>query len=141
MHTLYTLGYQGSKIEHVAEYTRRLEAVLFDVRLSPRSRNPVWSKKRLTERFGDQYRHLGELGNINYRGDGPIQLRDEEAGMEELREALQDRPVILLCGCWDLEECHRKVIAEKAVDLFGVQVEHLEGKPASEQQEMELLRI
>jgi len=58
MVTLYTLGYTGWAVDDVVAALDRLNAVLVDVRISPRSRNPAYSGKRLRERLGDRYVHV-----------------------------------------------------------------------------------
>ena len=116
---VYTLGYSGRKMDEIQALVVEREAILFDVRFSPRSRNPVWSGSSFRRVFGKRYRHIRALGNRNYR-DGPIEIVDFEAGVEAIRRS--GRPVILMCGCRDYAECHRRRIAERLTSLgFSVQ--------------------
>ena len=128
--TIYTLGYSGWKIEAIASLLNRLDALLVDVRLSPRSRNPVFSGKRLSERFGNRYIHLREFGNANYRqADAPVKLLKFERGLQGmslamLQEGVAD--VILLCACRDVNVCHRKVVAGRLAETMGGEIIHLD---------------
>lgn len=130
MHTLYTLGYQGLKQEHLQEWVRRLDAFLVDIRFSPRSRHPAFSRAGLTRVFGDRYRHLPALGNRNYKGAGPVVLDNPGLGGAQVKPMLEERPVILMCVCWNLSECHRRVAADLIAAQTGVNLEHLGGRPS-----------
>ncbi len=123
--TIYTLGYSGWTVDEIAACLERLDAVAVDVRMSPRSRNPAYSGKRLRESLGDRYRHIRGFGNINYRG-GEIVLHDWAGGLEEVLAILSTgRSVVLMCACADLNVCHRKVVAERLAGLEGADVIHL----------------
>lgn len=132
--TIYTLGYSGWKIDAVARLLDRLGALLVDVRLSPRSRNPDFSGLRLYEQFGDRYLHVREFGNVNYRqADVPVKLADFERGLWRLSEKMQETgvgDVILLCACRDLSVCHRKVVAERLAETMGGEIIHLDPSAA-----------
>ncbi len=99
--TIYTYGYGGKHPEELEKMVAELGATIFDVRFSPRSRNPAWSGKRLRERFGDRYQHAKAFGNANYKGGD-----------------------ILICVCKDPTICHRTYIARKLVNE-GFAVEEL----------------
>jgi len=123
---VYTLGYSGWTVEQIADELERRDALLVDVRMSPRSRNPAYSGKRLAERFGERYMHIREFGNRNYRG-GPIELADPEVGKLKLWAALVDSyrfSCILMCACSDVEVCHRKVVAEFLQARWGADIVH-----------------
>ena len=93
--------------------------------LSPRSRNPDYSGKRLTERLGDRYVWLNQFGNRNYRG-GPIRLVDFKAGVLRVEELIDSGKIcVLMCGCADVNVCHRKHVAEALGNLWNVDVVHL----------------
>lgn len=138
--TIYTLGYSGWKIEDVARLVDRLDAILVDVRLSPRSRNPVFSGKRLTERFGDRYIWLRGFGNVNYRQpDAPVRLADFDGGLRRLCERMlqeDTNDVILLCACRDVGVCHRKVVADRLAETLGGKIIHLDLSAAAGQEGM-----
>lgn len=133
---IYTLGYSGWDIEDVKSVLDRLGAVLVDVRMVPRPRwTPIWKAEALRARFGDRYVWLRDFGNVNYKGTfEEIKIADFPAGMKRLAD-LSGLPfeggknVILLCGCRDVNVCHRKVIAERLAKEWTLEVEHLERPP------------
>lgn len=121
---LYDLGYMdlSGKIELLEKALRELGAVVVDVRHSPRSRNPVWNKGALKERFGAAYVHIPNLGNRNYdAADQPIEYVNLADGLVEMSRIMliQDKPVIVMCGCWDREHCHRLGIVQAYAEKFS----------------------
>jgi hypothetical protein len=126
--TIYTVGYNaGWTPEILKSEAERLGAVVADIRYSPRSRRPQWSKKRLLEILGQDYIHIRELGNSNYKGSGPIELVSTDVGLDRLHAI--HRSVILLCACRELSICHRGIVAVLARDRFHWPVEHLNTAP------------
>lgn len=114
---VYDVGYMTIKdpaLLHKAIV--ELGAVLVDVRFSPRSRDPDWNIGKLKELYGDRYLHLKELGNENYRG-GPIKIVDLPKGVNRLIAI--GKPIVLMCGCWKRDECHRHYIV-KWLDEAGI---------------------
>jgi uncharacterized protein (DUF488 family) len=107
---VYTIGYGGRTPAEIEQLAQDLDATVFDIRFSPRSRDPRWSRKQLGELLDSRYRHVRELGNVNYKG-GPIELVDFDAGRELIEQS--DRPVILMCVCRDPRICHRTVVAHR----------------------------
>ena len=108
---IYTIGYVGRTPEEIKAIVDDLGACLVDIRYSPRSRQPQWSRKQLLALLGEKYLHLREWGNAAYKTGGPIQISDFEAG-----RAVIDRleaPAILMCACSDATTCHRSVVAEQ----------------------------
>ena len=120
-HTVYTLGYRTSgAMEKVEELVGR-GAMLLDIRAMPRSRSYwQWNRKQLEARFGVQhYDHLELLGNVNYKfPDRPMQLQDAMNGILWLLIYLQRRDVIVLCGCPDPVQCHRRLVCTLLHLLF-----------------------
>jgi uncharacterized protein (DUF488 family) len=107
---VYTMGYDGRKLQDIAEIARRLDATVFDIRYLARSRNPWFNRGRMQEWLGDRYQRVRDLGNINYKGTfEEIEIVDLEAGIHRIE--LSQRAVILLCVCKDYATCHRSVIA------------------------------
>ena len=104
---VYGVGYSKKQPADILRLAMQLDAIVFDVRLSPRSRRPEWSRKRLTEALGDRYQHVPEFGNINYKG-GPIEIKDFTAGLAQVRAS--GKPVILMCVCGDPAKCHRTMV-------------------------------
>jgi uncharacterized protein (DUF488 family) len=135
--TIYTWGYTGATPADLTAYIDALDAYVCDIRYSPRSRVPHWRQHALDEMAGvtahgrRRYRHIIELGNVNYATDGPIELYAPAAGLREIAPYLAVRPCILLCACADWRTCHRRVVADLIVEaaaLAGdgmIRVEHL----------------
>ena len=132
---IYTLGYSGWKIEDVEAVVKRLEAVLVDVRMVARSRAPTWNGASLARRLGDRYVWLRSFGNRNYKGTvEQIEIVDFPAGEQRLRELLgvclasnkaAAKTIILFCGCPDVSQCHRRILAEWLGQAWGAEVQHL----------------
>src|SRR4051812_48440181 len=79
--SVYLAGYSGRKPEWLVAAVGTLNATCFDIRISPRSRRPEWSKKQLTILLGSNYQHVRGFGNLAYATGGPTQLADVEAGL------------------------------------------------------------
>ncbi len=103
---LYTLGYAGWQLADLFEAVRRRNAVLADIRFSPASRHPQWSRKQLRALLGDRYRHVQELGNVNYKTGGEIVLADYEEGRAIIARLLaQGRNLTFPMCRWDEISC------------------------------------
>jgi len=124
---VYTLGYMGWRPTELLEVAERLNATIIDVRLMPRSRwSPDYNAKSLKTALGDRYVWLEGFGNLNYKG-GPIVLKDFAGALKTLSEmSLRGPRVILMCGCKDVNVCHRKIVAERLAKLWHCPIEHLE---------------
>jgi len=127
--TIYTLGYIGRKLESVDALLARFGAILVDVRMVPRSRTAIWNSGILRRHFGEQrYVWLKEFGNRNYKGTfEQIEIVNFPAGEQRLRELITTtgRPVMLMCGCPDVNTCHRKLLAEWLSQRWNAPIEHL----------------
>ncbi len=122
---IYTFGYQDKRAVDLLGRLEELDAVLCDIRLSPRSRwQPEWNQKQLAALMGDRYLHLPELGNVNYRGDGPVEIADLSSGLGTIFDLAATRSVVLMCVCSKLSGCHRETIAE-ALHERSVKTEEL----------------
>ncbi len=134
MTTLYTYGYTGATPADLTAYIDELDAYLIDIRYSPRSRVPQWRRDALqrlagvTEHGRPRYRHIGAFGNVNYAGDGPIEISSPIVGLREIAPYRAARPVILLCGCRDWQTCHRRAVATLVDETFGGTSVHLPGR-------------
>jgi uncharacterized protein (DUF488 family) len=126
---IFTIGYEKRSVDDLIWLlqSRKVTRVV-DVRLTPWSRRPDFSKQRLgaaLEAAGIAYEHMGGLGN-------PPEIRDiylageAEAGHRRFREHLGNgasdavdeliaianrEPVALLCLERDAFRCHRSVVA------------------------------
>lgn len=125
LHKIYTWGYQGKQMGELVGLVNKLGAVPADIRYSPFSRNVTWNKAELQLTFGDKYHWIRALGNVNYKGDGPITIANWDVGTTAVGKLLEVSPVILICVCKDVEHCHRKVVGEGLAERFGVALEHL----------------
>ncbi|GIK37881.1 MAG: hypothetical protein BroJett011_17140 [Chloroflexota bacterium] len=124
LQSLYTFGYSGKQPDELLALVEQLDAVVADIRFSPRSRIPQWNGGRLAQLLGDRYHHLPALGNRNYK-DGPVEIVDLEAGLPQVADLLVHQPVILLCVCADIQHCHRRLAAEAIVARYGASLTHL----------------
>lgn len=128
---LLTIGYEGRTAEGLVEELKSARVgVLVDVRLTPLSRKPGLSKRRLAESLeqaGIAYVHLRALGNPKenraaFRAGDPRSrtrlralLRSPEAAaaLEQVVALISDSRVALLCFERDASECHRHVISDE----------------------------
>jgi hypothetical protein len=113
---LYTFSYtwQGGPI---IEQLILLNIVITDIRYSANSRVHKWRQPSLQAWLGDYYRHIQELGNINYNQSGDIQLFKPEEGVTLVMNQLQaGQHLALMCVCTELDKCHRKTVAQKIVE-------------------------
>jgi uncharacterized protein (DUF488 family) len=126
---LVSLGYEGRSVDELlAGLLGQSVTVLVDVRLTPLSRKPGLSKRRLAEVLeaaGIRYVHLRALGNPKenrapFRAGNPDshdvfkRLIAEGEGAEALRhvaELLDDETVALLCFERNHHDCHRHLVA------------------------------
>lgn len=125
MHTLYTYGYLGSEPETLRRHTDVLDALVVDIRYSPRSRVGHWNRGPLERLLAQRYVYVHALGNRNYKGTGPIEFEDLAGGVDEVFELLQEQSVILLCACRDVQTCHRMPAAEAIARRGKVNIVHL----------------
>lgn len=126
--TILSFGYQGQRLPDLVAYVATSHAVVADVRLKPFSRHPDWRRGVLARYLGDHYVWIEALGNLNYKGGGPVVLKDAEEGLATVRRLLHRHRVILMCACADAAICHRTVVAARlmaegvivrALDLAG----------------------
>lgn len=114
MNTLYTLGYTGIEPHEILEAAKRVNAIIADIRISPRSRHPQWNGQTLAKDWDGYYTHIPALGNKNYKGEygEGIMLKNPAQGAAQVIALLVARPVILMCACPDWHTCHRRVAAD-----------------------------
>ena len=113
---IYTLGYARWSIAEVERCLHDLEAWLADVRRSPQTTKPGFSKSELAARLDDRYAHIPALGNVNYKG-GPVELAAPDDGIEQI--CARGLPVVLMCGCASPATCHRRPVAELLGERVG----------------------
>jgi hypothetical protein len=128
-HTIFTVGYGGRKVRAAyaacEQHMLTSSGLIIDTRKNPVSPIGLFTQASLQRNFGGYYVHVPEVGNENYNNGGEIQLTDEETGLKKLEELLAMGSLLLLCGCTDIQRCHRRYIAEKLSERTGAPVVHL----------------
>ena len=127
---LVTVGYEGRTAEELVSAVAEAGVdVLADVRLTPLSRKPGLSKRRLAAALagaGIEYVHLPALGNPQdnreafRQGDPASRARFQgllgtppaQSALAELGSRAQHERVALLCFERDADCCHRGLVAE-----------------------------
>lgn len=128
LHPVYTFGYHGKRPGDLAAKALAMNAVVFDIRFSPRSQQPEWSGEALRDLLGRRnYRHLPTLGNRNFKG-GPIAIANLQRGIDVVLITTEYSPAVLLCQCPDEATCHRHIVAE-ILRNHGCNVSELEVGP------------
>ena len=130
---ILSAGYEATSLDDLVARLRAAEvAVVVDVRRTPASRKPGFSRRRLAEALGAagiEYASERDLGNPPDNRDAF--RRGDRASVRRMRaivagpgaEAL-DRVVArasaervaLLCICADHALCHRRIVADMAVE-------------------------
>lgn len=138
---LWSAGYEGRTIESFVGVLldTHVQAVA-DVRLTPISRKPGFSKTRLSGFLADagiEYLHLRRLGNPkenrapfwNGRLDEGragfrhvLQSTEANEQLNELAELAQRSRVAVLCFEQDEDRCHRQVVLETLQERVAVPV-------------------
>lgn len=122
---LYTFGYARlAGTPDLAQLLGDAASIVIDVRTSPFSRVPAWSRGTRRTVEGAGYRYLWErgLGNAAYKTGG-IQLANPAAisTVVDLLEAGES--VAIMCVCPDVATCHRRTVAELAQERMpGLEV-------------------
>ena len=129
--TLYTIGYQGSKLEQVVSCLAAARvSVLVDTRETPMSRRVEFRQRALASALGEagiRYVSVRALG-------APKPLRaiavDDWAGfaagyLERLVPLIASERVCLLCFEADPAACHRSLLAHEIQGLLDVAAVHL----------------
>lgn len=139
---IITVGYTGGNVDLLVEKVREVNGLLVDVRFSAKSRAAMWSKAGLYAAFRQAteggvvpYVHLRAWGNENYQTPGaPVVLVGFSLGLQILEAELATRVEavpVLMCACAEVERCHRKVVAERLAEAWGLPAEAVEHWPTS----------
>lgn len=132
---IYSVGYEGLSADGLVErLSSNKVTTLIDVRLTPSSRKPGFSRRSLEEalgRAGIDYVHEPELGNPPENRDS-FRSGDGSEGRKRMRARLEngsgpalarlvDRAraerVAVLCVERERDRCHRQVITDMAQEL------------------------
>jgi len=131
---IYSVGYEGTTLEALVELlAQHRVSLLVDVRLTPHSRRPGFSRRPLSVALamaGIEYVHEPLLGNPPgnreaYRNGDPaarrlLRERLENGSLravEKLVEEAQKRRVAVLCVEREADRCHRRVVTDLAREL------------------------
>jgi uncharacterized protein (DUF488 family) len=126
---LYTAGYNNWVDDDFFKTLRELneDYVVIDVRFSPFSKMPWWTKKALSNELGESYIHMGKLGNINYNSvNSLIKIADIETCEKVIQIMNKGFVCILLCACDEYDKCHRKIVAEEIQKRTDCKIRQLE---------------
>jgi uncharacterized protein (DUF488 family) len=141
---IYSVGYEGMTARALVDSLVSAKiATLVDVRLTPASRRPGFSRKALTAALDDAgivYVHEPDLGNPVDNRDS-FRKGDGEEGRQRMRERLNNgsgaalhrlverarrQRVAVLCVERDRHRCHRQVITDMAQELAPeIDVRHI----------------
>ena len=128
---ILSVGYEGTSLDDLVARLQAAEvAVVIDVRRTPASRKPGFSRRRLSEALeaaGIEYVSERELGNPPDNRDAfrrwrliPRHLLDIAGPGAEALDRVVARAsaqrVALLCICADHALCHRRIVADGAVE-------------------------
>jgi uncharacterized protein (DUF488 family) len=131
--SLYTIGYQRLGIEDFTALLARHEIqTLLDVRYTPWSRKPAFSRSRLSlslEAAGIKYLHSRELGclpevrkELQTTGDWQRWASAYREHLASLGQAIDDilapvagKSVCLMCMEADPAQCHRSLLAAEII--------------------------
>jgi uncharacterized protein (DUF488 family) len=109
-------------------------SILVDVRLTPMSRQPGRSKRRLADSLAERgidYLHLPALGNPRANRDGlrrgdpssraayqaVLESVAGQAALMEVRTRLSEHRLALLCYELDPANCHRQLVSDALLRL------------------------
>jgi uncharacterized protein (DUF488 family) len=139
--TLYTSGYQGLNID---QFIARLQEAgietLVDIRATPYSRKPDFSKQALADHLQAAqiaYRHIPALGcpkpirdaygadHAQYEIHFKRYLATQSDAVEALAAFSQATRACLLCFEADHRECHRSLVAEACQRVQAMPIVHL----------------
>lgn len=107
---IYTTGYAGKDIADLPALVSNLGAMLADIRFAPVSELFEWRRDYLKILLKEKYRHVSAFGNRTYR-ENKITIHNFNMGLKIIES--WNAPVILMCACEKLFDCHRFVIMDE----------------------------
>src|SRR5579864_6777358 len=117
-----TLGYAAAGSDRrLAYFMGKPRTLLIDLRLDPVSSYAMWDESALRRAWGKRYRQAGAyLGNVNHATGGEISIPRLREGLEVLLDfVLEGWSLVLLCGCMNLPECHRRVVQAQFEEILS----------------------
>lgn len=124
MKPIFTAGYGGHPARSLILAAREMDALVLDIRHTPRSKAPGYDQKELKSTLDSRYFHVPDLGNLNYANGGAIKLANAKRGIPWVLRLAALHSVILLCGCGQFESCHRAVVSQRLAGL-GIKTQEL----------------
>ncbi len=134
---LYTAGYEGTDLDSFVKQLKDNDIeYLIDIRERPQSRKKGFSKKALNAKLMSEniiYLHFPEMGSPSeirkkLRNDGDYSyffkrfsehLDAHQSTFVDMLEVITSSISCLFCFEKDHEKCHRKVVAQEALNLNG----------------------
>jgi uncharacterized protein (DUF488 family) len=130
---ILSVGYEGTSLDHLVARLRAAEvATVVAVRRTPASRRPGFSRRWLSEALeaaGIEYVSERDLGNPPdnrdaFRRGDPAAVRRMRAivagpgadALDRVVARASAARVALLCICADHAVCHRRIVADMAVE-------------------------
>jgi len=141
--TLFTIGYEGLDVDAFLTLLSENGIVrLVDIRESPYSRKPGFSKKSLAQALataGFEYVHMAALGcprpiRDRYRQDSDWQaytgaflnyLATQKDAIAQLAGLAAMSTCALLCYEADYNYCHRSLVADAVGHHAGLNIKHI----------------
>ncbi len=128
MPRLISVGYEGRSVADLIDSLMAAKVdVVIDVRLTPLSRKPGFSKRQLEEQLanaGIRYEHEQALGNPKENRSGfregtrlaretyRRRLRSAEDSLTRIAERLNSETVAILCFEKATDTCHRQAVTD-----------------------------
>jgi uncharacterized protein (DUF488 family) len=140
---IFTIGYERHELgEFTAILLEHKIAVLADIRINPNSRKKGFSKKQLAAELaknGIEYIHIRELGTpqdirervrddqdyVRFFRDYETYLAGQGDALHALAKLASGRNICLMCYERDVNQCHRRAVAENLRKRFGIETAHL----------------
>ena len=105
---IYTIGYERRTAAHILTIAQCLDAIILDVRGTPRSRKPDFQKSKLEQLWGSRYAWLGDL--LGNHGGYHVTPKGLEALDAHYRGS---RNCLLMCMEAAPADCHRHHLIAK----------------------------
>lgn len=118
-------GYAEVKTKPLLAQIKQDNVALIDIRFFPSSISPYRRKDYFEQQLPDHYLSLPQWGNVNFKEAKDIQISDFDGGWITLTKWLEGKSfegLLLMCGCWDEDTCHRSVVAQWLKEQHGIEV-------------------
>lgn len=131
MNKVYTIGYEGKRLEEFLELLEKHGVKLVvDVRSYPSSKRSEFDKNNLKDELfkaSIKYHHLAQLGGLREKDYQDIMKEDEwRKGFNKLKELAEEKETAIMCLEANPMKCHRRFIVEE-LEKDGWEVVHIGG--------------